>query len=232
MEKVDFINEHLLFDFPASQSDVGIILGTRSVSGTLARTASRLYHCGVFDHLIVCGGMKVFQPSLLFALAASGLKGNTPSLDFLSMQTEADYICKILKENNVPQSAILHIDRQSKNTAENFRYIASVINDNAIQTATVITVPYHQRRAIETCKVEIPLLQAFPYGVYPFGITKENWSKTLAKGIVVGEFNKLNAQNPDSYYHKGFCQPVDINALQKQARVKPTLVLRQRYARP
>lgn len=232
MSDINDINEYLLFDFPTVKTDVGIILGTRGVSGTLARRASRLYAQGVFNRIIICGGMKVFQPGLLFALSASGIKGNAPTMDFLSMMAEADYIHKILRGHNIPQSAIMHIDRKSTNTAENFRFAASAINDNAVQTATIITASYHQRRAIETCAIEIPSLTAFPHGVYPFGITKRNWSKTIAKGIVVAEFNKMNMHNPDNYYNKGFCRPVDMDMLQKQACMISAPVLPRLKSRP
>ena len=114
MADINHIDEYLLFDFPTVRTDVGIILGTRGVSGTLARAAGKLYAQGVFNRIIICGGMKVFQPSLLFALSASGIKGNAPAMDFLSMTAEADTFIKFyaLTTSPNPPSCISTANRR------------------------------------------------------------------------------------------------------------------------
>ena len=215
------INDRLLFDFPSVQTDVAILLGARSVSGTIAREAAARYHEKQFQHIILSGGARVFQPLVRAALALNTKElgaVEAPLEDFISFEKEADYMKHILLESGVPACAIMHVDNRGTNTGANLANIRDYTLSQGFHSASLISVAYGQRRDVETCKAQIPGIVAFPVPVYPFGITKENWNKTLVKSFVMGEFNKLNPENDKNYYNAGFCAPVDMDALEEHAR--------------
>lgn len=221
-EKDRKITDRLLFDFPTTRTEIGIIMGSRGVTGTNARVTAKLYKDGHFKQILLTGGLHVYQPDIWAILKISSLFQPLEIIndDFLTRNCrESDYAYKILVEQGVLEADILYegSDHKGTNTSENFQNIAVAIARYGFKTATVITPAYHQLRAIETCSHIMPELTAFPHAVYPFGITRDNWNKTLVAGVVKGEFAKLNSDNPNNYYTKGVCKPVNIADLKRKA---------------
>lgn len=204
----------LLYTPPALNTELGIVLGNRIVSGYVAEKAAELYHAGQFNKVAISGGLPVFQvipPRYLFNTVSHGVfpKG--------LREKECDLIKRILIANDVKEQDIVAVDNRATNTGQNFQNLASVIQQ--VHSANIITVAYHQRRAISTFRrwIEDRNIVATTTPVYPFhipkedwiGETKKHWAKTSLRSIVWGEFDKCNPHNPKSYLHQGFCVEVD-----------------------
>lgn len=214
------ITDHLLFDFPRVITDAGIIMGARGVTGEVARTAAMLYKSGHFKHILVTGGLPTFQPDVWFMLKLSSFLRplHIRNEDFLMRETNEHSASFYNLITSGISYSVISGEMDGTNTSENFNNLVGVINHLDIKSATIITPAYHQRRAIETCAKVFPNLTAFPHAVYPFGITRSSWPKTLVAGIVRGEFQKLNTANPKNYYAQGFCTPVHLDRLKERAK--------------
>lgn len=206
------MTQELLFDLPAVKTQAGLVLGCRSVSGYVAREAVRQYHAGQFDKIVVSGGLRAFQvlpPKYYFNLMADGFG----PADLL--QKEADLIRKILRQGGVPDEAVIATDDKSTNTGQNFANVAGALE--TVRSVNIITLPYHQRRAIGTLRRHFgpQAMTVTTTPVYVFGLTKDNWTQSALAGVVRGEFEKMrdDPANPKtSYVAQGFCAPVDLAA--------------------
>ena len=199
------INEHLLFDSPKKKTDVAVLFGAKSISGSIAREAAKLYHQGAFEKIILTGGQKVQETGVLIALSANFMGVAKPRLeftkfsDFTSKKTEADYMEDILLENDVPASTITFKDDESTHTGENVKNIKKRLED--FNSLGIITTAYFQRRAMGTIRHHSNLndKQLVPHPVYPFGFTRENWHKTLIKGLVSQENQRMDESSTKTY---------------------------------
>lgn len=233
--KPQAITKHLLFDFEEIYNvDALIILGAKSVSPSIARQSGEFLKCAEkasnpIKNIIISGGNYVFEPWVHRALRETDKKSPHLNLsipkgsEFWIPRKEAKNMRSILlKECGVKKERIIWTETRSTNTGKNFKNIASCIEHHNIQSAVVATVAYNQRRAIETCKKEIPDLDAFPFAVYPFGITKYTWPETDVAHVVQGEFNKTSWNHPDNYYGNGnkqkYAIPMNINELKERAK--------------
>ena len=199
------ITDRLLFSFPEKQTDVGVLFGSRSISGTIARKGAELFHKGAFKKLVLTGGLSVREPFVLLALSPNFLGWKKPNLDFtnfpdfLSSKKEADYMQDVLLEHDVPEDAIILKDTASTNTGENVNNIKSCISE--FNSIGLVATAYFQRRAMGTIRHHNELREQIlvPHAVYPFGFTRENWSKTAIKGLVALEHERMEEQSPKAY---------------------------------
>lgn len=140
------INEHLLFDYAVDKTDVGLLLGARCVSGDLARHAAKLMDEGMFDKVIVSGGLPVFQPHVAFALAVTGQMSLTEILrrksDFVSRKMEAEYMRDVLlQECGVSEDRILMVENKSRNTGDNIQNTQALLRK--FNSIGIVTAAYH-----------------------------------------------------------------------------------------
>lgn len=206
---IDKVNDRLLFETKPQQTDVAIILGAKSVSGEIARATMRGIAAGHFKKVIVCGGNSVFEPWIHIALKLKNVKDLTPK-DFWSSRKEAEYMTTLLINSGVTS---LFAENASTNTGEGFENIRNHVVSKGFNTASIVTVAYHQRRALETCKKWLPELVTSPVPVYPYGLSRETWLKEWSKtpiinDVVRDEYEKINPDNPNNYYKKGHCVPL------------------------
>lgn len=211
---VDTVNQRLLFDFPAVKTEVGVLLGARSVSGTLARHAATQIRKGMFEKVILSGGLKVFQPEVACVLAVNGLGAAVRDYpdDFFSRMTEAAYMRQVLvKEEGIPEDLIVFIDDNSKNTGHKFNLLEEkgvLANFNSV---ALVAPAYEQRRTIGTARMHTAFnhIVFVPQQVYPFGLTKGNWDRFGIRGFVLGEMAKTDPDHPETYVGT-FCKDPDI----------------------
>ena len=206
---IDKVNDRLLFETEPRQTDVAILLGAKSVSGEIARHAMKGIAAGHFKKVILCGGNSVFEPWIHGALMLKGVK-DAQAKDFWSRSKEADYMAQILSDTD---AEIIFSENQSTNAGECFQNISDFVLSEGFNSASIITVAYYQLRAQETCKRWIPELETTPVPVYPYGLSRETWLKEWSKtpiirGVVRGEYEKLNPENPNNYYKQGHCVPL------------------------
>jgi len=217
MEKayINAVNQRLLFEPEECETDIAIVLGARSVSGELARAAMKGLAAGQFKKVILCGGHRVFEPWVYAALKIKGID-NVTARDFFSWNREADYMRTVMAEEG---DQVIFSENLSKHTGQNFENIRDFVTSQKFKSASIVTVAYHQRRAVETCKRWIPDLDAVPVPVYPYGLSRDQWLEKWAhtpiiKNVVAGEFQKLSLQNSKNYYAQGHCTPVEIRMKQ------------------
>jgi uncharacterized SAM-binding protein YcdF (DUF218 family) len=211
------LNDRLLFENKSAETDASILLGAKSVSGDIARAFLKTYKPG--QKIILTGGNKCFEPWVKWLM--NGHEATLHTDDFWTRDKEADYMRSILIDGGVDKEDIIFTENHSTNTGQNFQSIRAFILSNDFNSVSIWTVAYHQRRAIETCAKELPELNALPVPVYPFGLSRETWLEEWPKiyfikeklgitGVVKCEFNKLDPQNPDNYYNRGVCVPVEL----------------------
>jgi len=202
---IEKINEHLLFVSPKKRTDVAVLFGAKSISGSIAREAAKLYHQGTFEKIILTGGNPVRELKVLIALSANFIGVTKPQLeftkfsDFTSKKTEADYMEEVLLENDVPASTIAFKDDKSTNTGENVENIKKRLQE--FNSLGIITTAYFQRRAMGTIRYhsDIDDKKLVAYPIYPFGFTRENWHKTLIKGLVSQENQRMDEGSAKTY---------------------------------
>lgn len=234
-DQIQRINKHLLFTVPQQKVDVAILLGNSTCSGELARKAAHNYHNGYFENIILCGGVRVFSKHLLTRKLVSDFKQvrgfsshnfTIPWEDIIvGKKTESQHMHDVLIRNGLPKNALVHIDNDSTNTGENFEFIKDSIKDNGFKTASIFAGAHHARRGVETCEKWIPELTAYPVHVYPFGLKRNEWlakwsNDRMISYYLTSEFAKTNPENPNNYYDKGFCVPVNMADLLRQPQIK------------
>jgi uncharacterized SAM-binding protein YcdF (DUF218 family) len=233
MKNLDAINNHLFFK-PAQMDnpDVAILLGARGVSGDIARHAARDYLSGKFNAIVLCGGITVKQQWIPYAMTLAptlwGITKEFKKEDLSSNLKESDYMREVLLGEGVPKDAIKFTDRQSTNTGENFKNIEGHVLSSGYQSAHIYCVAYGQRRAIETAAHVFenthPEFNIAPVPVYPYGISRDTWMQKWSsvlgvRGVIKGEFDKTNPNNPKSYHYpqpngrEAFCTPCTIPTL-------------------
>ena len=129
--------------------------------------AVRLYHQGLVDRVIFCGG----QPG-----------GGDHATSLLEWAVH---------KGLPPDRALL--EQQSTSTRESVEFVAPILERNRIRSVTLVTSPYHQRRAFLAArkslgdKVDLINSPADPSFWSPEGWWRDPWS---AK-IVISEYVKL-----------------------------------------
>jgi hypothetical protein len=113
-------------------TDVGIGLGSHDLG--VATYAAELYHSGMFPLIVFTGA-------------------NAPTTVERFPRGEAVHYREHALELGVPDDAIL-IETEARNTGDNITLTRQLLADKgiAINSATLISRPYQQRRAYATCK--------------------------------------------------------------------------------
>ena len=148
---------------------VAVVLGTQVLSGgrpsrTLearVRHAARLYKEGKLDLLIPTGGLGEHPPS------------------------EAEVMARVLREEGVPEEALLPEDR-ALNTWESARLVAAMADKLGVGGVLVVTDPLHCVRVVAAFKRAGLRAQAEP--VYSSPMWRGRW---LRRGQLVREIGAL-----------------------------------------
>ncbi|MDT7726501.1 MAG: hypothetical protein QOI21_3077 [Actinomycetota bacterium] len=113
-------------------TDVGIGLGSHDLG--VATYAAELYHSGMFPLIVFTGA-------------------NAPTTVERFPHGEAVHYREHALELGVPDDAIL-IETEARNTGDNITLTRQLLADKgiAVNSATLISRPYQQRRAYATCK--------------------------------------------------------------------------------
>lgn len=127
---------------------VGIVLGAAvwpggAPSPTLARRATHaadLYHAGIIDHILGCGGVGLHPPS------------------------EASVIAQICRDRGVPDVALTCEDR-STTTRENLSNAKTLLRTNNSSDLVIVTDLYHAPRAmLIACQIGLKAKPNCPSG--------------------------------------------------------------------
>lgn len=217
------INQRLLYHMRLQSSDAAVVLDARAVSGEVAREAARQYHAGLYNKLILTGGVRVRQPAILLRLLLTGrLSGIIDSIkcnglrDFLSSKCEADYMHDQLRTHGVSSRDIISVDRRAQNTGDNFDYVRNSLKQ--FRSVSIVCTAENQRRALGTLRIrpEFNHVAAQSVPVYPFGMRRDNWDRRIL-GIgpaafgrrLRQEYAKITPGMPGNYISH-FCIDPDI----------------------
>jgi uncharacterized SAM-binding protein YcdF (DUF218 family) len=116
----------------ATKADVIIVLGCRIYGDA----PDGLSYC---SHSRAIHGADLYKRDLAAYIIVSG--GMTES-DI----TEASVLSRLLRENGVPESAIVQ-ENQAHNTIQNLTYSRGIMQERGWQTAILVTEPFHINRS-------------------------------------------------------------------------------------
>ena len=219
-ETIEKVNKRLLEPFdglPVKKTDIGIVLGCRSASGTAAREAADLYHKGAYPKVMVTGGMRVFQPAVVLGLNFRQVF-SSPMSHYFSLRSEAQHMRQVLLSCEVPDEDIIVAGDDQKKADRIVRSIREKLGDD-FSSATLISYLPYSRRSIGTMRfqgVEIPFDVR---GVKPFTLDVDNWHLSNVARYVVREAQNMDPDNPDGYVGK-YTTAVD---LEEEARLRSAL---------
>ena len=127
-------------------------------------------------------------------------------------ETEAEKFAEILINNGVPKESIL-LEKEAKNTGENFSRSANVLRDRNINFHSVIAVtkPYMERRAFATGSKQWPDTEIIvsspqiPFKEYFGAYVDQDTSPEAILNIMMGDLQRI-----DLYGKNGFQIPQEI----------------------
>jgi len=198
-KRIDAVNENLLYpSTPPLKSGILYLDGEGTASGYIARRGAELFLSGEFNAVAFTGSRvpaKDWKSKLVFPrLDREGVP--RPA----SIETEAQYMSRLFINEVEPEAleafskrgGVFHLI-EGGNTGEKIRNFRTRFNGGAaINAVQAVTLVYCQRRVHGTFRQEIG--ESSPVsveGVYPLGITKENWDKwALSYGVVMDEADK------------------------------------------
>ena len=136
----------------------------------------------------------------LFNRSANEPLGNATQLNFPTREDgytkaiEADFMRQAfldkLEELDIPSPPKdkIILERTSTNTGLNLGYAKKDLEQHNIQTVTAFSLAYLQRRSVETALIRTPDLIVFPYAVYPYGYSRDNWAKGFPRNLIARHF--------------------------------------------
>lgn len=219
-EIIDRVNKRLLdpfSDLPVRESEVGVLFGCRSATGTVADKMADLYHDGAFPKVMVAGGLRVFQPAVFLGLKKEQRAETGRLSDFFSFASEADYARSILLRRDVLERDII-IGSQEEKGHLIARELARKLEGHYASATVGSYAPYSRRNvgALRFQGLSIPLdVRA----VRPFQLTPDNWHESKVGGFLVQEEKNMDPLNSDGYVGR-FTIEVD---LENESALRDTL---------
>lgn len=222
-KRIAAITEQLLYDTtPTLTTGVLYMDGEGTASGYIARRAAQIFLSGDFNRVVITGS-RIPAGDWKSKLVFPRLEKDALPLP-TSVETEAQYMARIFA-NEVGdarmQDSFQKIQLiEGKNTGEKIRNSREAFADAShIQAVTLV---YGQRRVHGTFRQELgeePVVSVD--GVYPLGITKENWDKWfLSYAVVMDEADKTGPRfDGKSPAYRKFFKDIDLSA--ETARIAP-----------
>lgn len=208
---------------PFQRTDLGVVLGARSISGAVAQHAAELYHQGAFPRIAISGGLPnraAFRYEQLALVVAHIVRGDLRTAwreaanpDYGLNMLEAECIYNVLVRSGVPGNAVIFVDGEATNTGQNIQKLSPIIA--AQQSVTFVTFAPQQRRTLGTARfdstldhVNMTTAPVFPEGTGP---APKDWDRLFLRRFVYAEIKKMRPANGGGYVGK-FCTDPDIAA--------------------
>ncbi|MCD7745207.1 MAG: YdcF family protein [Lachnospiraceae bacterium] len=190
----DAITDFIFTENSPQKSDIIFIPG--SVCPELALHAAKLYQEGYAPTILPSGKYSITKGQLELPPELTLTASNNPMFHPASCTTECDYLCSILRTEQVPESAILR-EPEATFTWENAIYSRRVTDatDLVIRRAILCCKAYHARRSLMYYQQQFPETEFLVCPVVVNGISRDNWYLTR-KGIdtVLGEVERCGGQ--------------------------------------
>lgn len=201
--RIDQINHQLLFQMPPVTTGTLYLDGEGTASAYVAKRGAELFLAGTFNQVVITGGRvpaNDIKRHLVFPrLKKDGLK--LPQVN----EREAEYIERLFRDEIGDTRTPIFLERNATNASQKFEGCAHHLqNSELIQ---IVTLAYGQYRVLGTARKVLGDSPALAVdGVYPLGITKDNWHDWfLSYGIVMDEADKaLGNDNKPPQYQRFF----------------------------
>ncbi len=221
------------------KADAALVFGAGIMSGSIARRAANAFHNGEFEHIIVSGGVKIFggnivktvQDTLMIAAALwpSRLSKIKTFQDFLSLQTEAEYMAAVLVKAGVPKE-VISIEDKATNTEQNIKNSMGFISALGVQCLKLLTAAPMEYRAMGTARnnADLDKIDLVSEGVEALGLTWRNWDKSkdlfgkMIASLIRSEATKMDPNAAKTYIGKHAVVP---NYMQEEERLLKRLRL-------
>ena len=188
-DMTDFI---FLEDIP-EKSDIIFIPG--SGYGALSLTAAKLWHQGFAPYILPSGRFSIldekFTGSMDEVLPSAAASSNT-----CLFATESDYHKAILRDQGVPEDAIL-LENQATYTYENAIYSKKLTDDLGmhIHKAIICCQAFHARRCLLYYELLYPETRFYICPTVTQNISRDNWYLEDSKiDRVLGEIERCGSQ--------------------------------------
>jgi uncharacterized SAM-binding protein YcdF (DUF218 family) len=207
VNEIEHLTSYLFLDFPQAPTELCVVLANGALSAPNALETARLFHAGLFDRIIVSGGMPIDQTEDSGTLA--GLTRQFGQRAAHGGEIEAHYIHDLLLGLDVPSDRIT-VEDQSRNTADNITFSLPLGLDRA-GSVTLITNALLARRSLMTLRKYRPY--PFPavsiQSVLPIpGINRHTWQHNpLCASWLRTEYRKTL-----TYVDEGYCAEIDLNS--------------------
>lgn len=180
---VEQINQTLFQEMPNFQTEAALVIGHGAASSDIARHTAKLYKAGAFSRIFIAGGNPNRQLGLFLGLLFSGqwdaLKGRV--MDFLSGDTEAGRIYKILKEEGVDVNlAVSMVDNEAKTVQGAVENVERrILSNRQFRSVSLVTYATDQVYAVGSFRARHNLnginVVARPF--FAFGKNAGNWDQ-------------------------------------------------------
>ena len=197
-DDIKHITDYMLVETALRPADLCFVFGGQNADH-LADHAAKLYHQGLFKHIIVSGGVATDDGRL-----------------------ECDRMRDRLVEKGVPEDCIL-VENQATNTGENVTYgmqlLEKEIGLDNIGSIIGIGQIHASRRFLMTLEKHWPdVVKMFSTPNY-YPVDKKDWHKDEKfRDDVMREFNKVAP-----YKKKGFIAEVDLDDLAEKIEKLPAV---------
>lgn len=157
--------------------------------GEIAERAATLYHQKLALFILVSGKFSILEDTFPGPSSPASYQNR-------SFATECDFLCQILLDHGVPDSAILK-EKEAAYTYENAIYSRALTDQRnmRIQKAILSCQAYHARRALLYYQLLYPETSFYVSPVITRQIAPDNWYLDPEKiDIVLGEVERCGSQ--------------------------------------
>lgn len=190
MNFYDMLTDFIFVEDHPKPADLIFVPG--GLYGEIAEHAASLYHQGMAPLILVSGKHSILLDSFPGALSPEHYRTKT-------YPTECEFLCDILRENGVPNRAILR-EEEATYTYENAIYSRKLTERLGLRISSAILScqAYHARRALLYFQLLFPDAQFFVSPAVTRGISRENWFLDTEKiDLVLGEVERCGSQFHD-----------------------------------
>jgi len=195
----DALTDFIFVEDEPREADIIFIPG--SFRPELARRAARLYHEGYAPYILPSGKHSITidraEQSEERNMTEAGM-AHSSAASYVSYvyDTESDFLSGILREEGVPEQAILR-EPEATFTWENAIYSRRVTDAShlAIRRAILCCKAFHARRSLMYYQQQFPDTEFMVCPVVVDGISRTSWYQTrLGIDTVLGEVERCGGQ--------------------------------------
>ena len=195
MQFYDYITEFIFVEDEPAKADIIFVPGGPYPDS--ARHAAKLYQQGFASYIMPSGKYSILKgqlelPEELWQELAGGNISDLRN----RICTESDYLCEVMRQAGVPDSALLG-ENQATYTYENAIYSCKKLESLGIQVKKAILCcqAFHARRSLLYYKEQFPEVEFLVCPVVTRGISRENWYRSeLGIDTVLGEVDRCGGQ--------------------------------------